>query len=94
MKKTFKQIEQEIRQDLMGSRFYDGETATEEILTEIIGQSVECYDSCIDDGIDDEDCEDTYVYKDCFQTKDGSITIRVYYGDNSREITYVSVTEE
>lgn len=44
MEKTFEQIEREIQREFIGGR-YDGETATEEILTNIIGQSVEWYDT-------------------------------------------------
>jgi hypothetical protein len=89
MKKTFKQLEQEIRKALVGK--YAGETATEEILTKICGQKVSCYDSVIDDGVDDDDTEEEYVMRDCFSTADDKITIRIYYGDCTMEIGYVSV---
>lgn len=93
MKKTFEQIEREIQQEFIGGR-YDGETATEEILTNIIGQSVEWYDTYIDDGVDDDETEDMYIMKSCFSTKDDKISVRIYYGDVTEEITYVSVTKE
>lgn len=91
MKKTFEQIEQEIEREFIGGR-YDGITATEDILTEIIGRSVEHYDTCIDDGADDDETEDSYVMKACFSTKDDSVVIRIYYGDVTEEIGYVSVS--
>ena len=92
MKKTFEQIKQEIEQEFIGGR-YDGETATEEILTEIIGRSVEHYDTCIDDGADDDETEDCYVMKSCFSTKDDKIVVRIFYGDVTEEIGYVSVSK-
>ena len=91
MKKAFEQIEKEIRAEFIGGR-YEGETATEEQLTEIIGQSVEWYDTYIVDGVDDDETEDMYVMKSCFSTKDDSITIRIYYGDVTEEITYIGVS--
>lgn len=91
MKKTFEQIKQEIEREFIGGR-YDGITATEDILTEIIGRSVEHYDTYIDDGADGDETEDSYVMKACFSTKDDSVVIRIYYGDVTEEIGYVSVS--
>ena len=62
-------------------------------LSKIVGKPCECYDSKIDDGADDDETEDQYVMKDCFQFEDSPITIRVYYGDVTREIGYVDVSE-
>ena len=83
MKKTLEQISREIRETFV-NEFYDGVTYTEEILTEIVGKNVSMYDSKIDDGVDDD--EDNYVMCDCFSTDDGFITIRIYYGDETRVI--------
>lgn len=88
MKKTFEQISREIRETFV-NEFYDGVTYTEEILTEIVGKNVSMYDSKIDDGVDDD--EDNYVMCDCFSTDDDSITIRIYYGDETRVIGCVDV---
>lgn len=90
MNKTFVQIKQEIEREFIGSR-YDTTTDTEEILTNIIGQSVKHYDTCIDDGADGDETEDVYVMKSCFSTDDDNITIRIFYGDVTGEIGYVSV---
>lgn len=90
MNKTFEQIKREIENEFIGGR-YDGITATEEILTEIVGQSIEHYDTCIDDGVDDDETEDSYVMKSCFSTNDDNITIHIFYGDVTEEIGYVSV---
>lgn len=89
MNKTFKQIKDEIQNDLMGKEYY-GITDTEEILTEIIGKSVEVYDSKIDDGADGDD---NYVMCDAFTTNDRSIDILIYYGDCTQEIGYVEVRD-
>ena len=91
MKKTFEQIKREIEREFIGGN-YDGITATEEILTEIVGQSVEHYDTCIDDGADDDETEDSYVMKACFSSKDDTIVVRIFYGDVTEEIGYVSVS--
>lgn len=92
MNKTFEQIKREIENEFIGGN-YDGITATEEILTEIVGQSVEHYDTCIDDGADGDETEDSYVMKACFSSEDESITIRIFYGDVTKEIGYVSVSD-
>lgn len=90
MSKTFEQIKREIEQEFIGSR-YDGVTATEEILTNIIDKSVEWDDTCIDDGADGDETEDSYVMKSVFSTTDDKIVVRIYYGDVTEEIGYVSV---
>lgn len=89
MNKTPEQIKNEIRNEFI-CEIYDGETATEEILTEIIGKEVEWYDTDYDDGIDDES-EDSYVMKSCFSTKDSEYVIRIYYGNVTEEIGCVDV---
>lgn len=88
MRKTFEQISREI-QDTFVDDIYYGVTDTEEILTEIVGKNVSMYDSKIDDGADGDD---NYVMCDCFSTDDDSITIRVYYGDETRVIGCVDVS--
>lgn len=90
MKKSFEQIEQEIIDKFIGSN-YKGVTETKEILTKICGQDVSCYDSGIDDGIDDS--EDEYVMRDCFTTADNKMSIKINYGERTMDIGYVSVTE-
>lgn len=89
MNKAFEQIKQEIEREFIGGR-YDGISATEEILTNIVGQAVKHYDTCIDDGADGDETEDTYVMRACF-TNENNITIRIFYGDVTEEIGYVNV---
>lgn len=66
---------------------YDEQTVID-ILTKAGMEDVHCYDNCIDDGIDDEDCEDEYLMKACFEgTFDGEqVIFKVFYGDNSYRI--------
>lgn len=90
MNKTFKQIKQEIEREFIGGR-YDGITTTEEILTNIVGQSVKHYDTCIDDGVDEDETEDVYVMKACFSTSNSQFKIGIYYGDVTEDIGYVNV---
>ena len=83
-------LAEKIQTELIGSR-YDSATEMEEILTQIVGENVSWYDSNIDDGVDDDETEDMYVMRDAFSTDDHKINIRIYYGDMTGEITYVSV---
>ena len=89
MSKTFDPIKQEIEREFIGGR-YNGISATEEILSNIVGQAVKHYDTCIDDGVDEDETEDTYVMRACF-TNENNITIRIFYGDVTEEIGYVDV---
>lgn len=83
-------LAEKIQTELIGSR-YGSTTEMEEILTQIVGENVSWYDSNIDDGVDDDETEDMYVMRDVFSTDDDKINIRIYYGDMTGEITYVSV---
>lgn len=70
---------------------YEGDEVTENILTHIAGEPIKHYDTKIDDGVDDDETEDTYVMKSCFSTEDDKIIVGIYYGDVSEEIGYVNV---
>ena len=85
-------LTEKIQTSLIGAD-YPGVLETEELLSEIIGKKMYCYDSVIDDGVDDDETEDQYVMRDCFSDAAGSITVRVYYGDVTEEIGYVDVSE-
>ena len=89
MNKTFKEIKEEIYDKLVDTE-YGGINHTENLLAEIIGKSVEVYDSKIDDGADGDD---EYVMLDAFTTSDRSIDILIYYGDCTREIGCVEVRD-
>lgn len=52
-------------------------------------------DETIDDGIDDENCEDEYIIKRVYTltAQDGNeYDIRLYYGNNTMELTYYTVS--
>ena len=69
---------------------YDEQTVID-ILTNAGMEDVHCYDTCIDEVIADEDCEDEYLIKACFEgTFDGDqVIFKVFYGDNSYRISDV-----
>ena len=81
-----------IQTALIGSKYW-GADGIEEYLEEITGHKAVCYDTDIDDGADDDETEDTYVMKSCFDIADIHTIVRVYYGDVTEEIGYVSVNE-
>ena len=85
-------LTEKIQTALIGAD-YAGEDATEELLSDIIGEPVIWYDTVIDDGADDDETEDQYVMRACFSTRNDSIIIRIYYGDVTEEIGYVDVAE-
>ena len=70
----------------LGTHF-KGEQETEKILTEVVGKTAKCYDTSIDDGVDD--CENTYVMKSCFSFVGSNLIVRIYYGDITKEIGYI-----
>ena len=81
-----------IQAALIGAR-YPGCNRLEQELTGLVGQEVHCYDVVVDDGADDDETEDQYVMRACFESERGDITVRVYYGDVTKEIGYVDVAE-
>ena len=90
MKKTFDQIDREIRKTFVYENYYDF-IDIEKILSKIVGKNVSMYDNKIDDGIDN-DSDDSYVMCDCFSTDDDSITIHIYYGDRTGIVGCVDVS--
>jgi hypothetical protein len=89
MNKTFEQIEQEIRAEFTNYPFR-GITDTEEFLSSVIGKNVSHYDTKFDDGCEDDE-DDDYVMKACFDTDDNEYTIHIYYGDNTEIVGCVDV---
>ena len=89
MNKTFEQIEQEIRAEFTNYPFR-GITDTEEFLSNVIGKNVSHYDTKFDDGCEDDE-DDDYVMKACFDTDDNEYTIHIYYGDNTEIVGCVDV---
>lgn len=85
-------LTEKIQTALIGSD-YMGISEAEKLLSSIIGRNVSHYDTCIDDGADDDETEDQYVMRACFSTDNDDIIVRIYYGDVTEEIGYVDVSE-
>lgn len=83
-------MEKKIKEYFDGREFTTEEDIEKE-LTELVGHKAHCYDTKIDDGVDDEDEEDEYVMLSAFEFDDINIIVRMYYGDVTNEITYISV---
>lgn len=81
-----------IQTALIGGK-YPGVDELELELTGLVGQEMVWYDTVIDDGADDDETEDQYVMRACFQSERGDVVVRVYYGDVTEEIGYVDVAE-
>ena len=70
---------------------YTGDADIEERLSTIVGYPARHCDTKIDDGVDDEDCEDEYVMKSSFIFSDINLSVDMYYGDVTSEITYIEI---
>lgn len=77
----------EIQDKFIGNKF-DVEDVTKK-LSNIVGIKAKCYDTKIDDVIED-DKEDEYLMKSCFEFENSTLEIYVYHCNNSRVITYLS----
>jgi hypothetical protein len=85
-------LKETIQTRFIGSEFMgEDETATE--LANIVGSECRCYDAGIDDGVDDDETEDSYVMYASFKFADKPMIVRIYYGDVTEEIGYVEVKE-
>lgn len=90
MEKDFEDIIEKI-DDLYYNNTLGDIEEVEKQLSEIIGTKMVCYDTTIDDGIDDDDCKDEYIMKSCFSDEDDKIIVRIYYGNNSDVVTDYSI---
>lgn len=83
-------IQEELRERI--ESIIDNGTCLEEIVDELstLGH-LRFQDEKIDDGLDD--CEDTYLMLQLYELtmEDTTFTIRLYYGNNTREVTYYTV---
>ncbi len=70
---------------------WKGEEETAEILKEIVGLKCECYDADIDDGVDDDESEDTYIMYASFRFENSPLVVRIVYGNVTEEIGDVEV---
>ena len=92
MIKLTDKLTEKIQSYFIGSR-YRGDLATEDMLTELVGEKAHCYDKVIDDGADYDETEDVYVMRACFDFDNCDIVVHIYYGDVTEEIGYVDVAE-
>ena len=83
-------IQEELREKI--ESIIDNGTCLEEIVEELstLGR-LRFQDEKIDDGLDD--CEDTYLMLQLYELtiEDTTFTIRLYYGNNTREVTYYTI---
>ena len=85
-------LTEKIQNEFIGSRYDDAGDACEK-LTAIVGTPCRCYCSEIADGVYDDESEDCYVMKDCFDFEGSNLVVRIYYGNITKEIGYVDVAE-
>lgn len=85
-----KNIKELVEETFIGAN-YNGDEETEKELSNLLGGKWRCYDTKIDDGVDDDETEDEYIMVSCFENEQGNVDILIYYGDVTDEITYVQV---
>lgn len=77
----------EIQDKFIGNKF-DIDDITKK-LSNIFGIKAKCYDTKIDDIIEDDE-EDEYLMKSCFEFENSSLEIYIYHCNNSGVITCLS----
>lgn len=85
--KNFKEL---VENNFIGADF-QGEDETEKELSKLFGGKWRCYDTKIDDGVDNDETEDEYIMVSCFENEQGNVDVLIYYGDVTNEITYTQV---
>ena len=83
-------LKEKIETTFIGSD-WKGEEETAEILNEIVGLKCECYDTGIDDGVDDDESDDAYIMYASFRFENSPLVVRIVYGDVTEEIGDVEV---
>lgn len=83
-------LKEKIETTFIGSD-WKGEEETAEILNKIVGLKCECYDYGIDDGVDDDESDDTYIMYASFRFENSPLVVRIVYGDVTEEIGDVEV---
>jgi hypothetical protein len=87
-----KNIKELVEKTFIGAK-YQGDEDTEKELGKLLGGKWRCYDTKIDDGVDDDETEDEYIMVSCFENEQGNVDVLIYYGDVTDEITYTQVRE-
>lgn len=70
---------------------YKGAEQTAKELAKIVGAKCRCYDSGIDDGVDDDESKDRYIIYSSFGFEGSPLVVKVVYGDVTHEIGCVEV---
>ena len=83
-------LKEKIETTFIGSD-WKGEEETAETLKEIVGLKCECYDTGIDDGVDDDESDDAYIMYASFRFENSPLVVRIVYGDVTEEIGDVEV---
>ena len=89
MKEISKEIKDSIYNEFIETK-YLGEEEMENKLSQMVGEKARCYDDYIDEGIDDEDVEDEYLYCSAFEFENTNLIVRIYYGNVTSEITHIN----
>lgn len=83
-----KTMENKIKEFLYEKDFFTSDEEFAEKLTEKTDVKCRCYDSGIDNGIDDENCEDEYLMYSSFEFQSSNIiSLTIYYGNQTNKIT-------
>lgn len=69
-----------------------GTITIEREIGEIVKEKVKCYDSYIDDACEHE--VDEYIMCAAFEIENSDVVVRIYYGNNTQEVTDWSVRLE
>ena len=72
---------------------YKGAEQTARELAKIVGAKCRCYDSGIDDGVDDDESKDRYIIYSSFGFEGSPLVVKVVYGDVTHEIGCVEGKE-
>ena len=86
-----KNIKELLDNYFFNNEYYKGDDETEKELSNLLGGKWRCYDTKIDDGVDDDETEDEYIMVSCFENEQGNVDVLIYYGDVTNEITYTQV---
>lgn len=70
---------------------YKGAEQTARELAKIVGAKCSCYDSGIDDRVDDDETKDRYIIYSEFGFEGSPLEVKVIYGDVTKEIGCVEV---
>lgn len=83
-------IQERIAREFIGVQF--NTTEIEKELSFLYGKEVYCLDTKISDSVEDEYSMDSYLMQSLFNIIGSKETIRIYYGNNTNEITHIEIS--